>query len=96
MSERGKTAERGVEQDIKTLQAMALQAESLDRRGEGPAFPCEGHYGMTLRDWFAGQALGAVYEDTGAGTPYAHIAKVAYNMADAMLAERQKTQGPGE
>lgn len=57
----------------------------------GPAFPSEtetGYYGgMTLRDWFAGQAL--------AGSPifgdgYESAAKRAYEYADAMLAERER------
>jgi hypothetical protein len=47
--------------------------------------------GMTLRDWFAGQALagtlaGGVYAISG-GTEE-HIACLAYNFADAMLAAR--------
>lgn len=44
--------------------------------------------GMTLRDWFAGQALTnpkiCDADDWGSN------AKYAYNSADAMLAERQK------
>ena len=61
----------------------------------GPAFPFternadgsyyHGHGGMTLRDWFAGQALmGLVnqYHPDGA-------AKLAYEYADAMIAARE-------
>jgi hypothetical protein len=63
----------------------------------GPAFPTpetNSHYstdGMSLRDYFAGQALPAVY------TYHAHndwtlknVVERAYQLADAMLAERQK------
>ena len=67
----------------------------------GPAFPnpsasCSG---MSLRDWFAGHALaglitidpqqleGAFDEE---GFYEAVCAKAAYNLADAMLAERAK------
>ena len=43
--------------------------------------------GMTLRDWFAGQALvGAVTQG------YDKAEVVAYRIADAMLAERAKKQ----
>lgn len=44
--------------------------------------------GMSIRDWFAGQALAgaAVAEGWSAGT----AATRAYAMADAMLAERAK------
>ncbi len=74
----------------------------------GPAFPRPvsgnpDHDGMTLRDWFAGQALSGM---TGAGTEFMNAlckrakergiseeelgAKMAYVLADAMLAERSK------
>ncbi len=45
--------------------------------------------GMTLRDWFAGQALKeciAQYQGTE------DAAEVAYNYADAMLAQRSLTK----
>jgi hypothetical protein len=70
-----------------------------DKPENPPAFPMPasehslgGHheqYGMDLRDWFAGMALQGVHargEDTRAGEKY--IAIYAYQMADAMLAER--------
>ena len=47
---------------------------------------------MTLRDWFAGQALVGIYAGRFAGrfdTKLIHgDAAVAYSVADAMLAER--------
>jgi hypothetical protein len=50
--------------------------------------------GMSLRDWFAGQALaGFTSCDDGDGDVLmgaADTAKAAYNYADAMLAEREK------
>jgi hypothetical protein len=66
-------------------------------RGGGPAFPVPvdsgvliaATLGMTIRDWFAGQALAGMMStpiDTGT------IAKDAYAVADAMLVVRdQKT-----
>ena len=42
---------------------------------------------MSLRDWFAGQALPAV---AAKGSSSAKISEDAYKIADAMLAERSK------
>ena len=62
----------------------------------GPAFPSgDGQwsggtnhvYGMTLRDWFAGQALPAFAARTN--TDFDQDASDAYFMADAMLAARE-------
>lgn len=46
--------------------------------------------GMTLRDWFAGQALGFGFDWTNVHETggYAEAAQVAYQIADAMLAAR--------
>lgn len=44
--------------------------------------------GMSLRDWFAGQALLRLKYDVV--RPYAETAAEAYRMADAMIAERNK------
>lgn len=64
----------------------------------GPAFPVElrGYYaaGMTLRDWFAGQALvGLLASDTEKWPwPAIGAAMRAYDIADAMLNARQELQ----
>lgn len=66
-----------------------------DRDDGGAAFPrSDGGYsrtedGMTLRDWFAGHAM-AVYVSRGHIVHDDQIAKAAYIIADAMLAERAK------
>lgn len=58
-----------------------------------------GNDGMSLRDWFAGQALSGLLQvctqDTLADGPTygQHISKNAYDLADTMLAERAKTGG---
>ena len=55
----------------------------------GPAFPiiyCS--EGVTLRDWFAGQALSRATIGAGGSAPA--IAARAYFIADAMLAARNK------
>jgi len=56
----------------------------------GPAFPLESHYfGMTLRDWFAGQALVGFLANTS-GRAMKDRVRMAYEIADAMLSERSK------
>lgn len=46
----------------------------------------EQYSGISLRDWFAGQALASA--DLLKGWPPAKIAHMAYQQADAMLKER--------
>lgn len=63
----------------------------------GPAFPRDAdafsraQAGMSLRDWFAGQALsGSALSDAGqSGGAMARVARAAYAVADAMLAARK-------
>ncbi len=60
----------------------------------GPAFPMSytdcGNSGMSLRDWFAGQAL---EKASRGGTKSAEeIAKRAYYISDAMIKEKNKTK----
>lgn len=66
----------------------------------GPAFPHPAGWrrdpeisdGMSLRDWFAGQALAGIL---GASPPpfCEDAAEDAYRYADAMLAERSRGEG---
>jgi hypothetical protein len=68
------------------------------KRIEEPAFPVIGmpfdpdtilnRPGMSLRDWFAGQALPSVDERSHGTTQ--DVAKECYQIADAMLAERER------
>lgn len=63
-----------------------------------PAFPAcneanlNGTMGMSLRDWFAGQALAGMSaisdEDGDIIMGWTDMAKAAFNAADAMLAAR--------
>ena len=63
---------------------------------EGPyAFPFFAHKdstigcpGMTLRDYFAGQALNQANRDIWEHHKPEHVAKRCYDMADAMIAAR--------
>ncbi|MCK9549179.1 hypothetical protein [Aquamicrobium sp.] len=73
----------------------------------GPAFPTEqGHCpdgtwnqsfepGMSLRDWFAGQALAGMLtgQNVWHGDSPRLIAVQAYEIADRMIAERAKVRG---
>lgn len=74
----------------------------------GPAFPCEVdgmsifsgqattilHGGMTLRDWFAGQALAGFSANPSACENWTdqRVAEASYRAADAMLAERRQVE----
>lgn len=70
--------------------------------GNPNAFPaneknCDGslyqqHMGMTLRDYFAAQAIPALIARHRADVPWSSIAPRAYGIADAMLEERSKTK----
>ena len=63
----------------------------------GPAFPnpyqLAANQGMTMRDYFAAKAMQGILSDTlGAGLETFNVearAKMAYRMADAMLAVRE-------
>lgn len=76
----------------------------------GPAFPrastlkpngeswTDSQFGMTLRDWFAGQAMAEIYAArfdlnyTGGETIGQAVARNSYDLADAMLAAREAKQ----
>ena len=66
---------------------------SNDKTG-GAAFPLESYNGrqsgMTLRDYFAGQAIVALAEHVGRIDMSHSHAEHAYRVADAMIAEREK------
>jgi hypothetical protein len=48
--------------------------------------------GMTLRDYFAGQALAGALADPTCDLAPIELAKIAYREADAMLAARKEVQ----
>lgn len=66
----------------------------------GPAFPWDGFNrniaGMSLRDYFAGQVATGLLRDLGfcpwGNETAEQLATMAYDLADAMLAEREKTK----
>lgn len=72
-------------------------SEAVSKKSDGgPAFPQSGETfigqeGMTLRDWFAGQALAGLLSPeayTSQGWTIA-VARDAYEIADAMIAARE-------
>ena len=65
----------------------------MEKKPDNPqAFPNTYDSGMTLRDYFAGQALVAVAKDRSTCKVgwQKDLAWAAYSMADAMLRERAK------
>jgi hypothetical protein len=74
--------------------------DKTTERGEA-AFPtiisgdCHTQLGITLRDWFAGQALQAMMAQMAMATDVTDekIAAWSYEAADAMLSEREKGGG---
>jgi hypothetical protein len=73
---------------------------------DGAAFPVntsaghedgafEPHPGMTLRDWFAGQALAGLLGNAGKVSNEDGYAQQSYMIADAMLAARKQEQARG-
>lgn len=78
-----------------TKDMTADEAEAFLKRAGGVAFPSSDrahtYLGMTLRDYFAGQALIGITTVPGhiyIG-PFDTCAKAAYDLADAMLRERE-------
>jgi hypothetical protein len=59
---------------------------SISTEPNEPAFPVRGtnYYGMSLRDWFAGQALAGALVRFDAGEA-ARVAEVCYKFADEMM-----------
>jgi hypothetical protein len=86
----------------KTIETPAApQPQQGSYSDGGPAFPRTGYecsngdwvrpqLGMTLRDWFAGQALAGVmaHKDSAKWNPNA-VASDCYGYADAMLKARE-------
>lgn len=46
--------------------------------------------GLTMRDWFASQALGAAFSVHCIADGADHLANMAYEVADAMMVARDK------
>ena len=69
-----------------------------EKNDGGPAFPSDraGQVGMSLRDWFAGKALeGQAHRFDHPHNHRELLAKDCYEIADAMLKEREASNDPG-
>ena len=79
----------------------------MKKNNGGPAFPRSGfgmsagtesfcntspNVGMTLRDWFAGQALNGICADPQYTPEPEEYGSLAYEIADVMIAERDKEE----
>lgn len=94
----GCASREGLAVELKAIQHMNPE----HKNDGGPAFPAEyvwnsvamkfqpsGPTGMSLRDWFAGQALNQMLRwEFAEGSDYDALADEAYKAADAMLAAR--------
>lgn len=80
----------------------------MEIKDGGPAFPLDVHpsnvdlvvSGMSIRDWFAGQAIAGIYahttsEERGYLDPEKAVV-FAYEVADAMLKQRPVSEGTKE
>lgn len=68
----------------------------MPRNDGGSAFPWGGELvgGMALRDYFAGQIAAAKADSIPLGPPdtYRLVAKIAYRLADALIAARDSVE----
>lgn len=60
--------------------------------GENGAFIYAPQPGMTLREWFAGQALAGMMADPNVEGSHAQIADCCYAYADAMIVARKRRE----
>jgi hypothetical protein len=71
-----------------------LESTSIGECGEYSNLDCT-DTGMTLRDYFAGQALVGYCSQESMGS-FKGVASAVYEIADAMLAEREKQNDGGK
>ncbi len=73
----------------------AFPAPMFTRQADGmPMCPQEfGLGGMSLRDYFAGQALAAMPDEFMTSQTESVVAIVSYGLADAMMAARERKGG---
>ena len=70
--------------------AFPHSSQPLDAQGN-PMCGEHSEWGMTLRDWFAGQALVAIpHIGCGADLETRELAEAAYQVADAMIEARER------
>jgi hypothetical protein len=79
---------------------MSIENINWDKTG-GPAFPatfddCSNDvyiHGMSLRDWFAGQALAGLIGKLGSDKEWHLVGDYCYHAADKLIAARNQAKG---
>ncbi|NBW15218.1 MAG: hypothetical protein EBR82_45215 [Caulobacteraceae bacterium] len=66
------------------------QPLAVDPHDSKVPFKAPAEPGMTLRDWFIGQAIIAIYQNDRRDFSFAEDAGAAVKLADAMIAELNK------
>jgi hypothetical protein len=78
--------------DDNSLYAFPGQETKLKHHNSGsPTTETVSYTGMSLRDYFAGQAMAGILARSG-GDDRSAYAKVAYSYANAMIKERNKSE----
>jgi hypothetical protein len=68
---------------------LNIKEEKMEQNNMQYAFPDEGNFGMTLRDYFAAKAM-AVLMTSAWSIPHAEVASKAYWFAEEMMKARGK------
>ncbi len=59
---------------------------------EGPVGSMDAQKGMTLRDWFAGQAISGLTANARFSNTARDVERLSYEIADAMIEEKAKRE----
>jgi hypothetical protein len=68
---------------------LNIKEEKMEQNNIQYAFPDEGNFGMTLRDYFAAKAM-AVLMGSAYNIPHAEVASRAYWFAEQMMKAREQ------
>ena len=68
---------------------LNIKEEKMEQNNIQYAFPDEGNFGMTLRDYFAAKAM-AVLMTSAWSIPHAEVANKAYWFAEEMMKAREQ------
>jgi len=68
---------------------LNIKEEKMEQNNMQYAFPDEGNFGMTLRDYFAAKAM-AVLMTSAWSIPHAEVASKAYWFAEEMMKAREQ------
>lgn len=75
---------------IRTQQVGLMSDHTGNPDDDLPTYADVSYPGMSLRDWFAGQALAGMFAcGPGSHLSFSEASEAAYNYADAMIAARE-------